>query len=186
MSKDDLSGKLVHLVRYDKEKHSAAVAGWSRDSEYDRLLGEEPATMFTPRQVEDWFEKESHPFFFIIQTLVGDQPIGLIELDGPEWTSGDAFFGIGLGERSVWSQGYGSDALDVLLRYAFRQLGLRRVSLTVFEYNPRAIRTYEKAGFQHEGRLRQWLNRDGRRWDMLMMGILRQEWEARLPPAEQD
>jgi RimJ/RimL family protein N-acetyltransferase len=186
MSANDLSGKLVRLVRYDKEKHAAAVAMWSRDSEYDRLLGEDPATMLTPLQVEGWFDKEPHPFFFIIQTLEGDQPIGVIELDGVEWTAGDAWLGIGLGERAVWSQGYGSDAMDVLLDYAFRQLGLRRVSLTVFEYNPRAIHTYEKVGFQHEGRLRQWLNRDGRRWDMLMMGILRPEWEAKHPPAEQD
>jgi RimJ/RimL family protein N-acetyltransferase len=186
MSTNDLCGKLVCLVRYNKEKHAAAVAGWSRDSEYDRLLGEDPARMFTPLQVEDWVEKEASQFFFIIQTLEGEQPIGVIELSGVEWTAGDAWLGIGLGERAFWSQGYGSDAMDVLLRYAFRQLGLRRVSLTVFEYNPRAIHTYEKAGFQHEGRLRQWLNRDGRRWDMLMMGILRPEWEAKHPPAEQD
>jgi RimJ/RimL family protein N-acetyltransferase len=186
MSTNDLTGKLVRLVRYDKEKHAAAIAGWSRDSEYDRLLGEEPATMATPLRVESWFEKEEHPYFFIIQTLKGDQPIGLIELDGVEWTAGDAWLGIGLGERAFWSQGCGSDAMDVLLRYAFRQLGLKRVSLTVFEYNPRAIHTYEKAGFQQEGRLRQWLNRDGRRWDMLMMGILRPEWEAKHPSAEQD
>jgi len=51
------------------------------------------------------------------------------------------------------------------------------VSLDVFEYNPRAIRSYEKAGFVVEGRQRQVLNRDGRRWDDVYMGILRQEWE---------
>jgi hypothetical protein len=48
MSNHDFSGKLVRLVRYDTEKHAAAVAAWSRDSEYDRLLGEEPAAMATP------------------------------------------------------------------------------------------------------------------------------------------
>lgn len=131
-------------------------------------------------------EKEAPQFFFIILTLAGDKPIGVIELSGLDWTAGDAFLGIGLGERQYWGQGYGSDALEILLRYAFRELGLRRVSLTVFEYNPRAIHTYEKAGFQNEGRLRQWLNRDGRRWDLLVMGILRQEWEARHLSAEQD
>ncbi len=186
MNKNDLCGKLVRLVRYEAEKHAEVLAGWSRDSEYDRLLGEEPAALFTPRQAEEWVEKNAPQFFFIIQTLAGDKPIGVIELSGVEWTVGDAWLGIGLGERSVWGQGYGSDALDVLLRYAFHELGLRRVSLTVFEYNPRAIHTYEKAGFQNEGRLRQWLNRDGRRWDMLMMGILRPEWEAKHPPAEQE
>jgi RimJ/RimL family protein N-acetyltransferase len=194
MSKNDLCGKLVRLVPYEADKHAADLSSWSRDSEYDRLLGEDPASLLSPRQVKDWVEKNASPFFFMIQTLAGDtvqseaegQPIGLIGLEGLDWTAGDAWLGIGLGERSFWGQGYGSDALEVLLRYAFRQLNLRRVSLTVFEYNPRAIHTYEKAGFQHEGRLRQWLNRDGRRWDMLMMGILRPEWEAKHPPAEQD
>ena len=64
-----------------------------------------------------------------------------------------------------------------LLRFAFTELNLRRVSLTVYEYNPRAIRSYEKAGFVVEGRVRQCLNRDGRRWDMLCMGILKEAWE---------
>jgi RimJ/RimL family protein N-acetyltransferase len=68
--------------------------------------------------------------------------------------------------------------MRVMLRYAFRELNLHRVTLTVFEYNPRAIRSYEKAGFVVEGRLRNWLNREGRRWDMIHMGILREEWET--------
>ena len=84
--------------------------------------------------------------------------------------------GIGIGERQDWNNGYGTDAMQVILRYAFMELNLRRVTLNVFEYNPRAIRSYEKAGFRHEGRIRQYLNRDGQRWDILYMGILREEW----------
>ena len=53
---------------------------------------------------------------------------------------------------------------------------MRRVTLTVFEYNPCAIRSYEKVGFSHEGRLRKVLNKEGRRWDILFMGVLREEW----------
>jgi RimJ/RimL family protein N-acetyltransferase len=64
----------------------------------------------------------------------------------------------------------------MILRYAFMEVNLRRVTLTVFEYNPRAIRSYEKAGFRHEGRLRKLLHRDGNRYDELFMGVLREEW----------
>ena len=53
---------------------------------------------------------------------------------------------------------------------------MNRVTLNVFEYNPRAIRSYEKSGFQHEGRVRGGLLKDGQRWDMIYMGILREEW----------
>ena len=53
---------------------------------------------------------------------------------------------------------------------------LNGVTLTMFEYNSRAVRSYEKAGFRHEGRMRQVLNKEGKRWDILTMGILREEW----------
>jgi RimJ/RimL family protein N-acetyltransferase len=66
--------------------------------------------------------------------------------------------------------------MNVCLRYAFLELGLERVSLGVFEYNPRAVRSYEKAGFQLEGRTRLDTLRDGKRYDSLWMGILREEW----------
>jgi RimJ/RimL family protein N-acetyltransferase len=67
--------------------------------------------------------------------------------------------------------------MRLVLRFAFGELNLNRLTLDVFEYNPRAIRSYESAGFKHEGRGRGWLKRDGRRWDMVYMGILRSEWE---------
>ena len=68
--------------------------------------------------------------------------------------------------------------MKLVLRYAFTELNLRRVTLNVFEYNPRAIRCYEKLGFQHEGRVRKYLNREGRRWDLMYMGIMKEEWLA--------
>jgi len=67
--------------------------------------------------------------------------------------------------------------MRVILRYGFGILNLNHVSLTVFEYNMRGVRSYEKAGFKHEGIQRHFLNRDGRRWDMYRMGILKSEWE---------
>ena len=70
------------------------------------------------------------------------------------------------------------DAMRIILRFAFTELNLRRVSLDVFEYNPRAIASYRKVGFVEEGRLRRFLHRDGRRWDLIFMGMLREEWEV--------
>jgi RimJ/RimL family protein N-acetyltransferase len=66
--------------------------------------------------------------------------------------------------------------MKIILRYAFTELNLQRVSLNVFEYNPRGVRSYEKAGFSHEGRERGLLLREGKRWDVIFMGILREEW----------
>jgi RimJ/RimL family protein N-acetyltransferase len=66
--------------------------------------------------------------------------------------------------------------MDLLLRYGFTELNLRRISLTMFEFDRRAVRSYEKAGFQLDGSQRQFMRREGRRWDILYMGILREEW----------
>ena len=86
--------------------------------------------------------------------------------------------GIQIGERDYWGKGYGTDALRVLLRYAFDELNLQRVSLSVLEGNARAMRSYEKCGFRYEGRERHAWAYDGRRWDEIYMGLLREEWEA--------
>ena len=70
-------------------------------------------------------------------------------------------------------------AMNLALRFAFDCLNLRRVNLDVFEYNQRAYLSYIKCGFKEEGRMRQWMQRGGERFDLIFMGILREEWEAR-------
>jgi RimJ/RimL family protein N-acetyltransferase len=99
-------------------------------------------------------------------------------LGGISWAHGEAYVGIGLGEAEFWGRGYGTDAMRLILRFGFDELNLKRVSLNTFEYNPRAIRSYEKAGFRYEGKVRGGLLREGRRWDVIYMGILRSEWQA--------
>ena len=106
--------------------------------------------------------------------------IGFLNLFGLSWTHGDTWLGIGLGDREHWGKGYGTDAVQIILRYVFTELNLRRVTLGVFAYNPRAIKSYEKAGFKVEGRLRQYISREGQRNDMIVMSLLREEWLQRI------
>jgi RimJ/RimL family protein N-acetyltransferase len=184
MGKDMLKGKLVRLVADEPPNAAEASARWGANSEYMRQLTSEPAFLFSAKKLKEWFEKDAEkdppPFnYFSIHTLADDRLIGGISLDGGAYPSGETFVGIGIGEAADWGKGYGSDAMNVILRYAFHELNLRRVALNTFEYNPRGIRSYEKVGFVHEGRMRGYLNRDGRRWDILFMGIMREEWEAR-------
>jgi RimJ/RimL family protein N-acetyltransferase len=83
---------------------------------------------------------------------------------------------IGIGEASYRGKGYGSDALQLILRYAFRELNLYRVGLDITANNGPAIRACEKAGFQREGAMRRAVSRDGQHIDRILMGILRDEW----------
>lgn len=179
--KDIFSGRLVRLSAFDPEEMSRAFPRWNLNSEYFRLLNSSARPMQSSKAALKWMEKEAEEmslenYYFSIRTLAEDKLIGEIGLDVVNWPGRDAFVGLGIGETEYWSKGYGSDVMNVLLRYAFTEINLKRVTLTVFEYNPRAIRSYEKAGFRHEGRLRRLLNREGRRWDELFMGILREEW----------
>ena len=184
MYNDLFQGERVRLTAEEAQVLADAMSKWSRDTEYWRLLASDAAHTFSVKSSKEWFEKElvkENPerFFFAIRRLEDDQLIGVIDLGGIQWTHGDAFVAIGLGEREYWGKGYGTDAMRVILRYAFTELNLHRVSLDVFEYNPRAMKAYEKAGFGYEGRTRGMLLRDGKRWDMIFMGILREEWERR-------
>lgn len=83
---------------------------------------------------------------------------------------------IGIGNTDYRGKGYGAEAVRLILRYAFYELNLNRVGLDVIEYNEQAIRTYEKAGFQLEGRVRSAVLRDGNSYDRIMMGMLYSEW----------
>jgi len=73
--------------------------------------------------------------------------------------------------------GIGREAIHLALGFAFGQLNLNRVYLKVYADNPRAIRCYERCGFQVEGRLRQDGYKDGEYCDKIVMGILREEYE---------
>lgn len=179
---DIFRGELVRLSAADPEELGKTYVRWSRDTEMMRLFGSGPTRMQSARASIEYYEKElkdqppSH-FYFSIRALDDDRLLGETDLDITSWASRDAFVGIGIGDRADWGRGYGTDAMRLILRYAFAELNLCRVSLSVFEYNPRAIRSYEKCGFRLEGRRRSALLKDGKRWDILYMGILMEDWK---------
>jgi RimJ/RimL family protein N-acetyltransferase len=180
---DLFHGKLVRLASDDPDTASQAASRWRRNSEYQRLLDTEPPQLWSAKKIKDWIEKgleKEFPgeYFFTIHVLDSDRLIGFVGLRGIRWNQRDAWVGIGIGEREYWGQGYGTDAMRLALRYAFMELSLERVSLSVFATNQRAIRSYEKTGFKPEGVKRQVIHRDGKVEDVLYMGILRQEWVA--------
>ncbi len=183
MEKDLFHGELVRLAVDDPQTVAESFSRFTRDTEYWRLANSNPVRALSSKVVKDWLESNPEnirgdQFEFSIRTLKDDLLIGDVGLDGVVWSHGDAFVGIGIGNREYWGKGYGMDAMRLILRYAFNELNLRRVSLSVFEYNLRAIRSYEKLGFIHEGGMRKAVYREGSRADIVYMGILREEWLA--------
>jgi len=181
MTMEDLfRGKLVCLAGIEPEEISKSFAQWNRDSEFMRLLDTDPPRLYSSKAIKNWLEKELEKtpdmYWFAIRTLEDDRLLGDVTLSVINWGSREAFAGIAIGAREFWGKGYGTDAMQLLLRYGFIELNLQRISLDVFEFNQRALRSYEKAGFRLEGRQRQMIQRDGCRWDIIYMGILREEW----------
>lgn len=176
---DVFTGKLVRLVAYDPEKYSQQAAVWNQNSEFQQLLDSGPARMWTVKEMKDWLEKHLDELYgFTIHKLDGGEMIGMVDFGGIDWSAGSSWVGIGIGDTQLWGKGYGTEAMQLILNFGFGYLNLRRVTLNVFGYNQRAIRSYEKCGFKEEGRLRQWMSRGGERHDLIFMGILRSEWEA--------
>lgn len=175
-----LHGSRVWLTALSRDD-AAVIARWDTDSEFIRLLDSSPAYPRNEDQVARWIENEQKScdnFLFGIRLVETDDLIGWLELDGIQWNHQTCSLGIGIGNRALWGQGYGAEAMNLALEFAFYELNLHGVHLTVFSYNQRAITLYEKLGFQREGAYREYLQRDGQRYDMLLYGILRHEWEA--------
>jgi RimJ/RimL family protein N-acetyltransferase len=179
--KDLFHGELVRLTAEEPETYAKLDTTWQRDSEFMRLADVAPIRLSSEKKKKEWTEKqlEQGPqperYFFTVRTLAEEKVIGFLNL-WVDLAHSVGWVGLGIGERDFWSKGYGSDMMKLCLQYAFLELGLQRVSLGLHEYNPRALRSYEKVGFRMEGRTREDSVREGKRHDTLWMGILREEW----------
>ncbi len=154
---------------------------WLNDWEVSQFLAPGVPFPMSPEDETDWFEnrrKREGNYVFAILTLDKNQVIGNCGLHNVDLKNRAAVFGIFIGDKNYWGKGYGTDATRTIVRYGFEQLGLNHIELWVYDFNPRAIRAYEKAGFKREGVRRQGLYRNGKFHDEIMMGILREEWEA--------
>jgi len=104
--------------------------------------------------------------------LIGN--CGFMDID---WRIRSAEIGLLIGEKGCWGKGYGTEVMRLLLRHGFETLNLNRVFLRVDETNQRGIHVYEKVGFVHEGRFRQAVYSSGKYQDLLVMSVLRPEWD---------
>ncbi len=181
MISDNLwAGRLVRLTGLERQD-ARIFASWHNDAGFLRLMDAQAARPRTEdeilREFEDW-QKDPKIAAFGVRLLDSEELLAVIMLEGILYQHGVAWLGVGIGNRERWGKGYGREAITLLLRHGFHELNLHRVQLTVFEYNERAIALYEKLGFRREGVFREFLLREGRRYDMYLYGLLREEWEA--------
>lgn len=165
------------LERADAETYRR----WRSDARPSELAGWPSRAPLSLLEVEQRIERLAidhgkEAFAFLICLIGEERPIGEALLFEIDRANGNAGLGIFIGEPDEWGKGYGTDAVNAIVDFAFGELRLERVWLNVGTENVRARRSYEKAGFVHEGTQRHDRYEGGRYTDGHIMSILRDEW----------
>ncbi|NOH00794.1 MAG: GNAT family N-acetyltransferase [Chloroflexi bacterium] len=167
----------------DHETHPEVESRWTHDAEFMRLMELKPVRPLSPAMVKKKYEtiekemdEQKNLFYFTIRAREDDRLIGKALIEWVDWSNGNGYILIGIGEPEFRRKGYGSQALKMLLRYAFGELNLYRVTAVVPAYNEGALGFFQKFGFMEEVRRRKALHRDGVFWDIIGLGLLNAEW----------
>jgi len=174
-----LPGKSIYLRPLERED-AATILPWVNDPEvrYNLLL-HRPMNLKAEQDFIDRLQQSEDSAAFGIAVRETDRLIGCCGLHKIDYRIRQAAFGIFLGVKEEWGRGYGTEATRLVVEYAFGTLNLNRLWLHVFEDNARGLNAYEKVGFRKEGLLRQDHYREGQYLNTIVMGLLREEWQAR-------
>lgn len=175
-----IRGERVFL-RAAERSDIANFVRWLSDGETTAFL-----SMRSPMSVameEKWFDgmverQGKDQYHFVMCLLEDDRPVGTLSLFAIDYVDGNAGIGISIGEKSLWGQGLGTDAMNAIVDFGFGMLRLERLWLEVYDFNKRARRSYDKSGFTLEGVERHAIFKQGRHIDVQLMSILRDEWAA--------
>jgi RimJ/RimL family protein N-acetyltransferase len=176
-------GTDIRFGPIDHEKDAEIESKWTHDSDFMRLMEIAPARPLSAALVKKQYEKlekqmeeDKNLYYFAIRAREDDHLVGRAAVQWIEWANGNGFLRLGIGAAEDRCKGYGTQAMRMLLRFAFAELNLFRVSAIVPEYNSGALALLKKFGFVQEVCRRKSLERDARRWDLYVFGLLRDEW----------
>jgi RimJ/RimL family protein N-acetyltransferase len=184
-------GQSIYLAGIDREKDAEVESRWTHQPSYIRMLSIEPLHPMPPsaikkryEEIEKEIDQKRNQFYFTIHKKdAGEGEIGrllgFVHIFWIEWPNGSGNIRLGIGNPQDWRKGYGGEALDLALRYCFNEINLYRLNAQIPEYNLAARHLFERASFFEEIRQREYLERDGQRWDLLHLGLLSEEWALR-------
>lgn len=124
-------------------------------------------------------ERLAQEHAYTIVDIEKDEPIGSVGLNNIDATQRRCMIGIFIGNKDYWGKGYGTEAMRLLLGYAFDYLNMHNVMLSAFEFNDRARACYRKVGFKEIGRRREARIKEGRFYDEILMDLLEEEFRQR-------
>ncbi|MCM3163756.1 GNAT family N-acetyltransferase [Metabacillus litoralis] len=164
--------ELVNLRALNKND-SQQILKWINNPELKYLTGTVyPISEF---EHEKWFENkltEKVNKMFGIEEKTTNNLIGVIGFNNTDFINRNTEIFVYIGNDEYWGKGIGTDAVKSIIKFAFEDLNLHRVSLGVFSYNSRAIKAYEKVGFETEGIMKESVFKAGKYHDKVLMAII--------------
>ncbi|MHA2289133.1 MAG: GNAT family N-acetyltransferase [Promethearchaeota archaeon] len=177
-----IKGKRIKFAPLDR-KHIDLFLKWFNDPEITQyLLMYKPITRDWEEVWFDALKQKEDMVHFSILLLDQEDPekiIGNCAIHNIDNKNRSCTCGITIGEKNYQNKGYGTEAMEMLVEYAFNTLNMNRMELSVWEFNTRAFKAYQKVGFVEEGRKRQARYHNGKYYDEIIMAILKDEWEKR-------
>lgn len=174
-----LIGQKIKLTSM-MDKDIPIIEKWYNDADFSRYF--DTVSAFPHTQIEinnslNEIKKSNDKYSFAIRDKESGSIVGTCGFENIQWNNSTAVVYIGIGNMEYRNKGIGREALKLLLEFGFFELNLYRLQLNVIEYNEKAIKLYELTGFKREGVYREFIKRDGRRFNMYLYGLLRNEWK---------
>lgn len=178
-------GEKVYLRGIERKDLEGPYFQWANDpkvTEY-MFMGLKPNSLVALEEEYNTLMKSSNDVAFLVIDKQTDKPIGSAGIYAISWVARTAEYRVMIGEKDFWDKGYGTEIAHLLMEYAFGKLNLNNLWLGVNADNPRAVKSYENAGFVTEGRLRALIYRNGKYYDVIKMNILRDEYYSKIKKA---
>ncbi|MCA9733734.1 MAG: GNAT family N-acetyltransferase [Deferribacteres bacterium] len=171
-------GKKVYLRAPEAGDEQCAALCENHPDPRETLFYPLPTSFEQQRtKINKWVEDQA-TVLFTICTIAENTPIGMTAFVRIDWIGRMATFYIAIGEKENWSQGYGTEVVNLMVRYGFETLNLNRIQLHVVKSNEKAIKAYKKAGYVIEGTLEQAMYFNNTYHDFYIMAILKQNWNS--------
>jgi RimJ/RimL family protein N-acetyltransferase len=178
-------GKLIRLAAPDPERDPEIESQWTHNAEFMRLMYAEPMRPLSPNVIKKKYEEKNpsphnpDAIPFAIRAQADDRLVGFVHFLRIDWSNSGARLLLAIADEKDRGKGFGTEAMQLALNYAFLEMNLYRLSANVLENNDRALAFLRKHGFVDEVRRRQAVYRDGKYSDIVMLGLLRIEWSAK-------
>ncbi len=174
-----LEGKNIRLTAL-KDEDNETLEQWFNNMNFMRNYDILPAFPQSRRGIEElinYYANNNERILLGIRLKDNNTLIGVAGFDDILWNNDTAFLFIGVGDMEYRGKGYGKEAINLLVDYGFNELNFYKLQLNVIQYNRAAINLYEGIGFIKEGTYRQYVLRDGQRFDLYLYGLLKDEWK---------